>query len=184
MTVHNRFIVALDGALDTAFCESVVARMESDDGGPTSKCYEINHQKKSCVNLDIGGLPEWADIEVCLRQSLNRGMKHYADHNESLASVERLVCHAFRLRRYNPGDFFDWHIDSYNRDVSGRVLACVWYLNDVRSGGATEFLYQNVAVEARRGRLLMFPTGFEYVHRSSPVIEGQKYVALSFVEHA
>jgi len=42
-------------------------------------------------------------------------------------------------------------------DKCNRYLVFLWYLNDVAEGGETEFCNLDLKVQARSGRLLMFP---------------------------
>jgi hypothetical protein len=179
----SRFVMTVDGALDSQLCARIVWGI---DGDPLARVGQtglgLDAARKVSTDLDITGVRRWATVERALRLSLNAGLRDYIAVNESLASVARLGCPGLRLRRYDTDGFFDWHIDSFDLSVATRVLALVWYLNDA-DGGATEFLYQGLRITPRTGRLLMFPTGFEYVHRSQPVTSGAKYVAVGFLEH-
>lgn len=180
----SSFIILVDGALGAQQCSEIILRLEADNAlASGSTGYGVVPTQKVSSDLDISGRPEWRDVEQELRRSLNEGVNRYLKANESFGSLARIGCRAFRLRRYDPSEFFNWHIDCFDASVANRVLACIWYLNDVDAGGATEFLYQDVQVRPRAGRLLMFPTSFEYVHRSSPVESGSKYIALGFIEH-
>jgi predicted 2-oxoglutarate/Fe(II)-dependent dioxygenase YbiX len=180
----SRFIFTVDDALTGLQCREIIARFDGDSerfAGFTG--YGIAPRQKTSYDADISGRPEWLDIENALRLSLKAGVAHYTSVNDSFSSLERVGCAAFRLRCYDIGHFFEWHIDNFAASVATRVLACIWYLNDVARGGATEFLYQDLRFQPRAGQLLLFPTGFEYVHRSTPVESNPKYVAVGFVEH-
>ncbi len=38
------------------------------------------------------------------------------------------------------------------------------YLNDVDSGGETEFLYQQLKIKPKRGRVVIWPGSFTHLH--------------------
>ena len=93
---------------------------------------------------------------------------------------------AFKVQRYKPTQGYHvWHPDVSCQDNSGRVLVCLLYLNTVKEGGETEFLYQKMRVPPVQGTLAMFPTTWTHLHRGNPPLSGNKYVIntwLQFIE--
>ena len=55
------------------------------------------------------------------------------------------------------------------------------YLNTVEEGGETEFLYQSQRVKPVKGRIVIWPAGFPYVHRGNPPLSGEKYIVTSWI---
>jgi hypothetical protein len=181
----NRFILYKDGALSAELCDQIVRRFEANRElrvGTTGA--GLAPSVKKSTDLDISGTHDWKDVDDALRASLQQGVESYCEVNESLTSVNRLICTGLRLRRYDLGEFFDWHIDTFDGSVASRILACIWYLNDLDAGGETEFLYQEMKVKPKKGKLLLFPTSFEYVHRSNIVTHAAKYIVVGFIEHS
>jgi hypothetical protein len=86
------------------------------------------------------------------------------------------------LKRYRPdGDErFEPHFDSIN-EVCNRYLVLLWYLNDVEAGGETRFPQLELKVEARAGRLLMFPPYWMYQHEGLPPRSGDKYIISTYL---
>ena len=56
------------------------------------------------------------------------------------------------------------------------------YLNDVKEGGETEFLYQHKRYQPKEGTLLIFPAGFTHTHRGNPPISNDKYIVTGWLE--
>jgi hypothetical protein len=56
------------------------------------------------------------------------------------------------------------------------------YLNDVEEGGETEFLYQKRRVQAKQGRLVMWPAAYTHTHRGNPPLSGDKYALTGWLE--
>jgi hypothetical protein len=83
------------------------------------------------------------------------------------------------------GGYPHWHSEIYPKDQGceqlHRVLAFQFYLNDVAQGGETEFYYQQRKVEAKEGRMLIFPAGFTHTHRGNRPESGDKYIITSWV---
>jgi prolyl 4-hydroxylase len=86
------------------------------------------------------------------------------------------------LKRYRPdaGEAFQAHFDSVH-DVSNRYLVFLWYLNDVETGGETEFPQLNFKVSARAGRLLMFPPYWMYQHAGVAPQSSEKYILSTYL---
>lgn len=74
--------------------------------------------------------------------------------------------------------YFKWHSD--NDSTGRRVLAPIFYLNDVLEGGATEFMYQKFIMKPERGTLIVFPSTWQYFHRGTIPKSGNKYIITSF----
>ncbi|MEO6172350.1 MAG: 2OG-Fe(II) oxygenase, partial [Arenimonas sp.] len=94
---------------------------------------------------------------------------------------------AINLQRYtaNQGGYPYWHCELYPKDASCDTLhrAVLWtiYLNDDFSEGETEFLYQHKKIQPKTGSLLIAPTAFTHTHRGNTPINGDKYIATSWV---
>jgi predicted 2-oxoglutarate/Fe(II)-dependent dioxygenase YbiX len=85
---------------------------------------------------------------------------------------------ATHIVRYSPGDFFCAHTDDvYEPDY--RYFTVVCYLNDNYKGGRTVFPLLNYVVTPRAGKVIVFPS--TYLHRADPVINGEKYIIVSWV---
>jgi hypothetical protein len=75
-----------------------------------------------------------------------------------------------------------WHSDGGAKKPSDRVLAIILYLNNVKEGGETEFLYQKIRIKPKQGTLIIFPTSFQYIHRGNPPLSGDKYILTSWLK--
>lgn len=62
-----------------------------------------------------------------------------------------------------------------------RWLVFSIYLNDVEEGGETEFLHFSKRVKPKRGRIVIWPAHFPYVHRGNPPLSGEKYIMTSWL---
>lgn len=85
----------------------------------------------------------------------------------------------------NEGGYPHWHSEVYPQDARceplHRVLLWMFYLNDVREGGETEFYYQQKKVQAKAGRMVIAPSGFTHTHRGNMPRSGDKYIVTSWV---
>lgn len=94
---------------------------------------------------------------------------------------------SINLQRYtaNKGGYPYWHCELYPKDHLCETLhrAVLWtiYLNDDFDEGETEFMYQHKKIKPETGSLLIAPTAFTHTHRGKTPINGNKYIATSWI---
>lgn len=183
----THFIRWYDDSLPLDTCRDIVSRFDQDKRIIIGKVSgkdgpEIDLAGKQTTELII---PDdgWADIIAALQQSLSVGLGKYQADVKFLAGSDHrdLYCEPLRIKKYEIGGQFSWHIDSNASQNASRVLAVQWYFNDVAEGGATEFEDQDAAISCKAGRLAFFPVGWTYRHRGAPPSSGPKYVCTTFV---
>ena len=84
---------------------------------------------------------------------------------------------ALRVGRYGKDGHYSIHSDSRG---SERVLSGILYLNDEYKGGELNFQHQDITLKPKSGSLILFPSNYIYIHQSLPVLEGSKYIVLSW----
>ena len=104
--------------------------------------------------------------------------------------IEGVFCFdEINLQKYPKasGNFNHWHSEHYphpsdpQQKSLHRTLLWLIYLNDVESGGETEFLYQQARVKPTQGSIVLSPCGFTHTHRGVTPISSDKYVLASWV---
>lgn len=89
-----------------------------------------------------------------------------------------------RIKCYRPNgeDQFRLHVDVADRASSGRFVSFLLYLNDSDAG--TEFPLEKLTVEAREGRLVIFPPLWTYPHLGQmPRDGGTKYILSTYLHY-
>jgi hypothetical protein len=75
-----------------------------------------------------------------------------------------------------------WHLEhGSSQEASKRALVFTIYLNDIEDGGETEFLHHSIRVKPVKGRCVIWPAAFPYVHRGNPPLQGEKYIMTSWL---
>lgn len=88
----------------------------------------------------------------------------------------------YAIKKYDvEHDFYNWHVDASNALLKHRTLAMLIYLNDVDAGGETEFKNLDVSIQPKTGRMVLFPTSWQYPHRGCTPISNPKYVVTGFI---
>jgi len=88
-------------------------------------------------------------------------------------TIEQIETISFN--KYEPGQNFDPHTDYF--PGSQRVASAVVYLNTIDVGGETHFTHFDRSIQAREGRILLFPSNFLFHHSGRPPVSGTKYSA-------
>ena len=89
----------------------------------------------------------------------------------------------FKIQKTLPGEGYHiWHSEDIGRANQRRILVYILYLNDIESGGETEFLYFRKRISPKKGRLILFPCTFTHTHRGNPPLEKEKYIVTSWIE--
>lgn len=180
----QQFFGVYDGALDPAFCRSVIERFESDPSkvvgkiGDGSRTGSVRPEIKSTTEiLFTPEREDWSDVLLHVKQCLQKLLPRYLEPWKPAFPVA-LRTEDFRIARYLPGEHFAYHSDNIGGSVT-RVITAQWFLNDVAEGGSTEFPWQGVGVQPRAGRLMLAPVGWTYLHRGAPPVSGPKYIIIT-----
>lgn len=89
-----------------------------------------------------------------------------------------------QLQRYRPPGqgYAAWHYEQGEFSALRRLLFPIVYLNDVETGGETEFYHWDRAVAPRAGRILLAPGSFTHTHRMRPgPVSGDKYILTTWL---
>ncbi len=100
---------------------------------------------------------------------------------ESLSTHQ--MSHSIKMQKYKPSQGYHvWHCDTDSITHSRRIMVSILYLNTVKKGGETEFLYQKLRVPPEQGNLVIFPATWTHSHRGNPPLEGNKYIINGWIE--
>tara|TARA_R100001509_G_C4858883_1_gene212675 strand:+ start:321 stop:911 length:591 start_codon:yes stop_codon:yes gene_type:complete len=119
----------------------------------------------------------------CLSHTTNRYMKilqavleKYIEKYPKSAAVSNFQVRSFNIQWYpKKGGFKEWHTENSGQHHSVvRHLVFMTYLNDLKNGG-TEFLHQDLKVEAEKGLTLIWPATWTHFHRGV-ITDVEKYI--------
>jgi hypothetical protein len=180
----RRYIRTYDHDLDPQLCQQMIGsfagleRFQLRNGRGVRKGLEDS----AWTELNVSRLSD-ARFMGMFRTLIDRALERYnQDVQLALAIPNSPLTSDLVLKRYRPGqqERFQLHFDAINH-VANRYLVLLWYLNDVEQGGATRFPQLDVSIEARAGRLLMFPPYWMYQHEGTPPLSGDKYILSTYL---
>jgi len=183
----NSFIFVKDDALPGFLCDDMVQRFEQAPDeqypGRIGQTFEQDSSIKKSTDLVVSGKPHWKDVDNNLFRSLGMALNEFKQKYEYFKGPFK--DNGYALQRTNVGEHYHWHIDGGSHDFAQRQLVAVWYLNDVPGpGGETEFLFQDIKVTPKKGRLVLFPPFWTHEHRGVTLQKGVKYIATTWVVFA
>ena len=115
---------------------------------------------------------------------VNLCMEEYLTEYGILRDLGSLAMYRdIKIQKTRPKEgYHAWHCEQGDRNSSTRLLLVIGYLNDVKEGGETEFLYQSLRVRPQKGTVLVLPGSFTHTHRGNPPLTGDKYIINGWVE--
>ena len=118
-------------------------------------------------------------VDIIIRDAL---IKYTRSYRESYPCVDNIdpwnVCDVYNIQKYDPGDgYYNLHCENCNSATQQRVLAWMIYLNTVTDEGGTYFDSYDKTLEAKEGRLVIWPAYFTHTHRGVVSETQTKYIA-------
>lgn len=172
------FIAIYPDIIGRDVCEEIIGKFEADPRRQPSHLFaDGNPNLRSGTLLKIGSRENWKDIKKLLLEKFHECLQDYVRQFNSLERILREDCEisGFVIERIDPGQGFNWHIDSGPMNSYDRFLSVLIYLNDIDEGGQTEFRFQDFKYTPRAGSLLMFPPYWTHIHRGAPPVSKTKY---------
>ena len=181
-TKSSDFIYIQKDALPKSFCDNVIQKFELDDRkrqGQVGSGVQLDI-KRSC-DLSITGKEDWKSYDEAFFKSLNNALKEYLrfipEEYIQFKALGRFEDDTgYQIQKTQPGDYYIWHHDQ----TKTRLVTFIWYLNDVKDDGYTEFI-DGTRIQPEAGKLIIFPATWDFLHRGvSPKTE-TKYICTGWV---
>lgn len=183
-----------DNALSASFCKKTIKkfeeRVEDQKHGIVGGGY-VPSIKRS-TDLHISGNDAWTIEDKVFYESLNKHYDIYRKHVNHSGLYEEMGrnCNdvGYQLQKTVPGEYYHWHHDSIpewniqTETLSNRIVTFIWYLNDVTddNGGYTEFI-DGTRIQPKQGKMLFFPSTWNYVHRGVSPVDEIKYICTGWM---
>ena len=201
----QNFIEIYSDALSSEECNSLVKdwgdfTIPGREDGYTDFINNNHHRNDEIILLGVG---HGSDTEksTSLKKKYFKAVESVVRtaSNKYLSEMGQVLTYPLDITGYQlqkstaarSGGYHTFHYEcagTYNIETIKRSLAWMIYLNDIPVGeGETEFLYQGLRVQPKRGDLVVWPAQFTHTHRGNPVYTTDKYVVtgwLSWPEEA
>jgi len=180
-----------DGFIPENECDKAISYYEKQN--LLNKSYDrlqtenanINIKNDKAITLGNPDVNTWFEEFKPLLVNFDLALRHYQDATGVLAAygLNSFKYTTIKIQKTLPTQGYHvWHLEhGCGRENSQRALVFTIYLNDVEEGGETEFLHQSVRVKPVKGRCVIWPAAFPYVHRGNPPLQGEKYIMTSWL---
>jgi len=184
----NDYIVVIKNALTNPLCDAILDEFTNSDewtdtvvgNGAIKK--DIRNSKDIVLDRDKEFLLNFQNYSKELQRILDEYADKYKPHIKQLNRF--ILSPTIRLQRYPiNGGFKKWHCENDGENsVIRRNLVFMTYLNNVKIGG-TEFFYQNLKIEAKKGLTIIWPAYFTHIHRGIPNTTGVKTIVTGWFQY-
>lgn len=186
----HSFIFEQHNALPGFLCDDMVVRFEQNSmdqyAGRIGQTVHSDASIKKTTDLVVSGndKPHWQDVDNNLHRSLSIALREFRQAYPFFSGPFKDM--GYNLQRYQPGEYYHWHVDGGRHSFADRQLVAIWYLNDVPegAGGSTDFLHQQISIRPEKGKLILFPPFWTHEHRAAELTAGVKYIATTWIVFA
>ena len=179
----SRYVQIFDGAFSPALCEKMIQSFHSLERfpRPNGRGVRPGHEESGWTELNLDPLSD-AAFRVMMLENMHR---HAALYNQALNQpialpmtdkISELVMKRYRT---TGDEGFQLHFDSIG-EKANRYLVFLWYLNDVTEGGGTAFPELGISVQAKAGRLVIFPPYWMFQHIGQQPVSNDKYILSTY----
>lgn len=107
-------------------------------------------------------------------------LRRYAEETEINTGDESII--NIQILKYKNYGHYSFHVD--HRKPYPRTLSCIFFVNDNYKGGELVFKfpgsYQELNIEKKSNRLIIWPSNFLYPHAVKPVTDGVRYSVVAW----
>ncbi len=187
----DNFIAVYDNYITEQECDRAIKLFE-DQNKFNKTINRINFEKASVIkkqdqqyfampnNLDI-----WYDELKAMVFNFDIAWRHYIQINgaNDAYGIKGFNYTQLKIQKTLPTEGYHvWHLEhGKGFENEPRAFAYTIYLNDVEEGGETEFLHFSKRVKPKKGRIVIWPAAFPYLHRGNPPLSGEKYIITSWM---
>jgi hypothetical protein len=191
ISLDTNYIRVIDNVLDSEFCEHLIRQFElckdyhKEIPGKMIEldCFNTQHNPRAWLPKAVKTVYDWTrdtDRIIDVVKPLAQAYRDKWDQHHCLP--EKYSAEGIRIKCYRPGEHeFKMHVDQGTRESASRFMAFLFYLNNSEAG--TEFPLENLTVEARQGRLLIFPPSWQFPHRGVMPTLGTKYIMSTYLHY-
>lgn len=189
----DEYIYVKSNSISNDVCDNLIKLFENDashlvyegvtHGGTVS---DIKKTRDLLLSPNINKYDDELFKELTLNISVY--FKNFSNkYGDGMIPLRNINDTGFQIQKYiaNHG-LYNYHHDTYfikknNSYTQMRMLSFIWYLNTVDEGGETEFFNGRLKIKPEKGKIVIFPALWTYVHRGNMPISGDKYILTGWI---
>lgn len=162
--------------LTPEFCRGCIDKFETDPtiyAGCTFKGHDV--AVKQSDDVMISKYNRWNQEDSQIATVLSRNVNNFTTHFRGKFPwwTPPLGIHdtGYQMQRTVPNGFYTWH----NDHSTARWYTFIFYLNNVKNKGYTEFI-DGTKIRPETGKLILFPSNTIFEHRGVSPVDEVKYL--------
>ena len=177
--------------IDKSVCTDLIKYFENTPNKIPGSLYlkgeEVGVDKKQKLSTDVPISPKNKDKEILnYYKELTKATEEYKKKYK-YCDVQQDgwgITEGWNLQKYEPKEgYFIKHYERFGFLTVYRHLAFMTYLNDVRDGGETEFVYQKLKIKPETGLTLLWGCDWTFTHRGITSPTETKYIATGWYSY-
>lgn len=179
-----------DNAIPDKLCDELIELFDSSpDNHRRGITMSGNSDIKVTTDISIfppGDLPingVVTELDTYLSGFISDVMRDYMLTFDWLACAGDIIDTGFLIQKYDAGKgTYGEHIDGdpWTEHLNTRIFGIIGYLNTVDDGGGTYFRYQDLYINAIKGRVAIFPSSWVHPHTGTIPLSNDKYIVSCF----
>ena len=179
----KKYIKTYDNVLPMNLCKTLIDKFELSKDQQVKTDLEGH---RHFTEININQHPDWSNMVTGLYNTLKPYIAKYKEDCK-ITKTQWPTKYGFeqiRFKKYEPNnkDEFKSHVDVGDHASARRFLVFFLYLNN-NFGGQTSFEEYDTVVQPERGKLLMFPPTWTYLHAGHKPLKTPKYIIGSYLHY-
>jgi len=179
--INQNFISIYDDILSKEHCDIIINEFESklyrQHKGIVGKG-KIKPKVKKSTDISYNTTEKNDTVSIIL-STLRVGINEYRNNYPDVDNIGSwTIDPLFNIQKYKPNEaYFGSHCETASIKSSKRVLVWMFYLNTVNDNGGTRFPTYDLTINARMGRLVIWPAYWTHQHHGIVSDTETKYIA-------
>tara|TARA_R100001163_G_C4961594_1_gene125205 strand:- start:123 stop:674 length:552 start_codon:yes stop_codon:yes gene_type:complete len=179
------FIHKIPKAYSKDSCNKLIKWFEKNmDKAKPGKTGDEDELKNLEIGLELKDLEDYFGLGKTLINGLKNFKKTYPLIDRH---IKRWRLNPFmQLMKYEPNNYYHTiHCENDGTEAFfKRVFAFMIFLNDIKKGGGTKFLFQKIIIKPKAGDLYIWPAYWTHLHQGVNAPKEHKYIITGWVEYA
>lgn len=170
-------------------CDNLIKYFNRDDinktEGRTSNGIEKNVKNSLDCSISVAKFKDIPEVDSYVRELLLY-VRLYHQKYDFCHFSSYVIAEDINIQYYPvAGGYCEWHTERSSNlpYIQDRHLVYMTYLNNVYSGGETEFYYQKKKFKPRKGKTLIWPADWTHTHRGVPSLKEEKYIITGWLSY-
>ena len=176
MNIKNITLCSLTpAAFSRESCKKAINWFEENIDHARPGGYGDENDSNALDNLELSIRPDFFNLSPAIGKGLANFKKKY-ELVEKNISPYTLDINDILMCKWSPNNYYNNIHCERGTGNTDRVLSWMFYLNDIKHGGGTEFIYQNITTIPKAGDFIIFPSGVSHMHRGENAPHETKYI--------